>query len=86
MKKLLLLLQVVGLISITTTTVVACGVSRQPNPNYQSDVQVPINEQKTQIEQALLARVRTLILDNEYKISDAAAKSYSLAQKAQRLN
>ncbi len=85
MKKLLLLLQVVGLISITTTTVVACGVSRQPNPNYQSDVQVPINEQKTQIEQALLARVRTLILDNEYKISDAAAKSYSLAQNAQDL-
>jgi len=84
-KKLLLLLQVVGLTLITTTTVVACGVIQQPNPNYQDDLQVPVNEQKTEIEQALLARMRTLILDNEYKISDSAAKNYSLAQNAEDL-
>lgn len=85
MKKLLLLLQVVGLTLITTTTVVACGVGGQINPNYQDEIQVPLSEQKIEIQQSILARMRTLILDNEYKISDSAYKSYSLSQNAQDL-
>ncbi|ATG97212.1 MOLPALP family lipoprotein [Mesoplasma lactucae] len=89
MRKILSLLAAITLTATSATTVVACGASAYnglgKNDTYKDIVFPSRQVSEKEITGAAMARLRTVILDNEYGLSDAKNKTFSMKQSADAL-